>query len=308
MERIISLAAVQETVKKAYERYKDIKEGTMAAHLAGVDPDRFGICMMLTDGTVIEHGDVEIESPMGSIAKIGTAALLLQQNSVDTMIKKLGYTTPAYDKPENPKVGLSMNGVRAVSLVTAQNDTVGKWNLLINNLINMMGSAPVLDDRTYESIRKNQMIEGSARVIEQSDYKLYDDADISLDLYTRLISLKATARQLAVMGATVAADGRNPLTGQYAYDGALSQTIVTMMVLHGPRHTKKRWLMEVGLPSKRGMGGFIIVVMPGLGAIATYSPMVDEDGISIKGARAIRDIANELQLNVFASARVRVEK
>ena len=109
------------------------------------------------------------------------------------------------------------------------------------------------------------------------------------------------------MGATLAADGRNPYSGEYAFDGKIAPYMVTLMATRG-RHFIRGWLMRTGLPAKKSFSGAVTVVLPGFGAITAYGPEVDARGTSIKGAQAIAYIADKLGLNVFASARVEVEK
>ncbi len=307
MERKISMADLEKAVKEAYENNKSIHEGQVPDYLQGVDENLFGISVMLTDGRTVNHGDTQVLAPMGSIAKIGTASVLLSQKSTEDIVKLFGFGCHKC-KGEKPQVGVSSHGLRAVSAVSPQNDSDGKWDILINNMINMMGSAPTLDVQRYERLRKDQKDENAAGKIADAGFKLCDDTEIALDTYTKLICLQATARQLANYGATVAADGVNPSNGQIAFDGKIAASIVSMVVINGPHHSKKRWMMEVGVPAKRGFGGYILAIMPGFGAIAAYSPRLDENGISVKAAAAIKQIANTLQLNVYASARVSVEK
>lgn len=306
MERKVSLADVQKAVYDAYENYKSIKDGAVNPEVPA-DADKFGISVMLTDGTAIDKGDTDILSPMGSIAKIGTAAVLLTQNKPDELVKKLGCGCKCR-KGEKPQIGVSARGVRAVSAVVPQNDADGKWDVLINNIVNMMGSAPQLDDKLYEALRKKEADEKAVDMIAAAGFELLDSSDIALDLYTRLISLQANTRQVATYGATVAADGRNPLTGEYAFDGSIAPTLVSLVALNGPHHEKKAWMLRVGVPGKRGYAGLMLAIMPGFGAIAAYSPLLDENGVSVKAAKAIQYICNTLQLNIHASARVTVEK
>lgn len=307
MDRKISLADVQKAVYDAYENYKSIKDGAVNPDVPVDDADKFGVSVMLTDGTVINKGDTDIASPMGSIAKIGVYAELLSQNSTDELVKKFGCCCKCA-KSQKPQIGVSARGVRMVSAVSPQNDRDGKYDILVGDLVDMIGSQPVLDDKMYESLRKKEADEKAVDMIAAAGFELYDDTDAALDVYTKLISLQATAGQAAVLGATVAADGRNPKTGEYAFDGSLAPTITSLVALAGPHHEKKAWMLRVGVPAKRGYAGLLVAIMPGFGAIAAYAPRLDENGVSVKAAKAIRYICNTLQLNIHASARVSVEK
>lgn len=306
MERKISLADVQKAVDYAYEKYKNCNEGSLNPRVSGADPDAFGVSVVLTDGTTINKGNTDVASPMGSISKLAVHTVLLSQNTPDELVQKYLCGCP-HGKCAKPQVGVSARGVRAVSAVVPQNDPEGKMEILSGALSALMGSEPRLDDRLYESLRKMECEENAVNAFAAADFELYDSTETSLDIYTKLMSLGATAEQLATMGATVAADGRNPKTGESAFDGALAQSLVTLVAFSGPHHEKRAFAMKVGLPVKRGYAGTLLAILPGFGAIAVYAPLLDDNGVSIKGRKALEYIASTLGLNIYASARVSVE-
>ena len=306
MERKISLGDLQKTVEEAYENYKSEKDGQIAEGLDVQNPKAFGISVVLTDGTVVNKGDTAILSPLGDIAKIPTATLLLTQYTPEQIVSKSGCGCKC-DKGDKKKVGICVKGLRAVSAVEPQNDPDGKWDLMINNIINLMGSAPVLDDKLYEALSNKEKENDTLQAIADAQITLLDKPETSLMLFTKLISLQATAEQIATMGATIAADGVNPKNGSNVFDGSIAANVVAMAA-RGPKKAGKCWMMEVGLPAKSSFGGMILAILPGFGAIAAYSPELDEKGLSVKAAKAIQYVANKLQLNVYASARVKVEK
>ena len=89
---------------------------------------------------------------------------------------------------------------------------------------------------------------------------------------------------------------------------ALSATVCAMMAAKGPKHMGKPWMIITGVPAMSGFGGGFVTVIPGFGSIAAFSPELNEAGVPMKAARAIKDIATKLDLNVFGSARVELEK
>ncbi len=307
MERKISLADLQKTVDEAYENFKSIKEGSVDPLAKPKKDNSFGISVVLTDGTVVNKGDTDVDSPLGNVAKIGTAAVLLQQNTPEQIVSKGCGCGCGCKKGDKPKLVISAKGVRAVSMVQPTGDADGKYDVLINNLINMMGDAPVFDDSLYQALAKEVSDAGTVDAIESAGFTLYDKADVAVKVFTKLLALRATTEQAATFGATVAADGRNPRNGQIAFDGSIAANIVAVMA-KGSKKVSRGWMMEVGLPARRSFGGLVLAVLPGFGAIAAYSPELDENGTSVKAAKAIRYIANKLGLNVYASARVKVEK
>lgn len=306
MDRKISLNDVRVAVDEAYENYKSIKDGKPDERIEGIDVKDFGISVVLTDGTTINKADTQKHFALGQIVKLPTHVVLLQQNSIDKLLDKSGYAKGKIKKPEN--LGLSAHGIRAVSAITPANDPEGKWDIMISNIINMTGNAPVLDDKLYKRLSGDALKAGVEDKLAQDGFALYDNAAIAIDQYIKLMSLTVTAEELAVMGATIAADGRNPKTGEIAFDGELSAPVVTLAATHGPHKRTTAWMMETGLPAKSSFSGAILAILPGFGAIAVYAPcLCDECGVSVKAWKAIRYIANKLGLNVYSSARVKVE-
>ena len=312
MTRKISLGDVQKAVDNAYENFKSVKEGEIDSRIEVKNEKLFGISVVLTDGTVINKGDTQELAVLGDVAQVSSAVELLSQYKADDLMKKVGMCKCACaskgEKPAKQHIGISRHGVRAVSLIQPQNDPEGKWNVMINNFINLTGSAPVLNDKYYKSLKDMLAAEGAIDKLAQAEFSLYDQADIAVDLYAKLSSLQLNTQQLATLGATIAADGRNAANGQIAFDGAIAAKVVGVMATRGIHKERKCWNSIVGLPARSGKGGMILAVMPGFGAIAAYSPALDQFGVSVKAKSAVKYIADTLGLNVYASARVEVEK
>lgn len=309
MARKLSFNDISKALEVAYNNAKDIKEGAVDKHLQGVNPDLFGITVMLTDGRKIEKGDVNATAPIGEIAKFPLSVALLSQNTPEELVKKSGTCgcnpCGCASKPK-PHIPISRHGIRAVSAVQPQGDPDGKMDLLVNNFINLMGSEPQLDIDYYKKIVEEVNAADTINTLAAAEYTLYDDAATAIDIYLRMLAMKATTGQLATLGATIAADGRNPISGQPVFDGAIAASVVTLAAVKGPHKETRAWMMRTGLPAKSGVGGMILAILPGFGAVAAYSPTLDANGNSIKAAKAIADFAQTLGLNVFASARVEV--
>lgn len=306
MERKISFADLQKAVDEAYENFKAGKNGTVDPRLTDVKADAFGISVMLTDGRSVNKADVDILFPLTQVAKVPLSVVLLTQNSPAELVKKSGKCACKGARKEKPQIPFSAHGIRAVSAVVPQGDPEGKYGIILNTLLALTSGEPVLNDSLYQTLKTQADSDGVVAKLTAADYTLYDDAKLSVDTYLKLMSLQLSAKQLATMGATIAADGRNPINGEYAFDGSIAASVVTLMAVSG--HCKRPVMMRTGLPAKGGFSGAYLAVLPGFGAIAVYSPEVDEYGKSVKGLQVIEYIANKLGLNVFASARVEVEK
>lgn len=311
MERKISFKDVEKVLNEAYEQYKSVEDGAVDPRIAkNTDADAFGIAVVLADGRTLTAGDTATPSPLGGIARTGISVELLSQYSPDELVKKSGSCCCA-DKGKcatKPEIAFGAHTVRAISAVAPQGDRDGKYQVLLDRLLSLTDGQPVLNDELYKLLSEEALSMKMADVLKETGYEIYDDGNDCLDVYSRLMALQLTAEQLAVVGATIAADGRNPRSGVYAFDGSAASSVVTLMALQKLGHRGRRaWLMRAGLPAAASFGGAVLAVAPGFGAIAAYSPRLCDNGVSIKAARAITYIARKLGLNVFASARVAVE-
>jgi glutaminase len=152
----------------------------------------------------------------------------------------------------------------------------------------------------------NQRNKAIARLLESYGRIDADPLEIT-DIYTRQCSLKVTARDIAVMGATLADGGVNPVTGERVVSPQVCRDTLSVLAATGMYERSGEWLFEIGLPAKSGVSGGIVAVSPGKGAIGTFSPRLDSAGNSVRGQRATAYLSRTLGLNVFASAAHRRE-
>jgi glutaminase len=176
-----------------------------------------------------------------------------------------------------------------------------KWRFIQDGLSRFAGRSLDLNDEVYASAAAtNHRNHGIARLL-QSYGRLYFDASETTDLYTRQCSLNVTARDLAVMGATLADGGVNPLTGERVIDADNCQPVLAVMATAGLYETSGDWLYDIGLPGKSGISGGIVTVTPGKGGLGTFAPPLDASGNSVKGQLATKFLSEQLGLNLFAS-------
>jgi glutaminase len=121
-----------------------------------------------------------------------------------------------------------------------------------------------------------------------------------VDVYTKQCSVGVTAKQLAVMGATLANNGKNPITGVQVIKPENVPEILSTMMMAGLYDGSGTWAWHVGLPAKSGVGGGIVAVFPGKGAMAVFAPPLDKAGNSVKAQKSIAYVANKLGLNLFS--------
>lgn len=305
MERKISVSALRKAVDEAYEAVKSLKEGEVDVRNAGADPRQFGLTVALPDGTIINKGDTAVKVPMGSIAKVPLSTILFTQNKPLELIKKSGQC-PCHKPVQKPRgLSFSAHGIRAFSALEPTGDPESKWNLYENRMIDLMGSAPELNDVVYEALKREAADSKLTDTLAADGYYLYDDPALAIDLYLKALAMTASTEQLALMGASVAADGVNPVTNKEIFDGAITQNVVALMAAKGPHKMRAPWLVATGLPAKSSFGGTILGVIPGTMAVAAYGAELNPTGVSVKGARAIVDLMQKLDISIFASAKVK---
>ena len=136
--------------------------------------------------------------------------------------------------------------------------------------------------------------------------RIYDDPDLSLDLYTRQCSLGVTALQLSIAAGTIANGGVNPVTKKEVFDAVLAPKITAMIAAVGFYEHTGDWMYTSGIPAKTGVGGGVMGVLPGQFGIAAFAPPLDGSGNSVKAQLAIQYIMNKLELNVFSNNHITV--
>ena len=231
MVKTITFDQLKTAVENAYTACKDLQGGQNAhyiPYLANVDSSLFGISVCLPDGRVISVGDTAYRLGIESVSKVHTAILALRQQGAQSLLEKIGADATGLpfnsifaillenDHPSTPLV--NAGAIAACSLVEPVGDADGKWKAIVDNMTDLLGSAPVLIDELYHSESATNFQNRSIAWLLRDYDRLYDDPAMALDLYTRQCSLGVTAEQLAISAATIAAEGRNPVTDKQVFD------------------------------------------------------------------------------------------
>jgi glutaminase len=304
---------VQALVREAHAQFRSNDAGRNADYipaLARVPRELFGICLMGTSGSGYAAGDADQPFTIQSISKPFVFALICQAIGEDEARRRLGVNSTGL--PFNSVIAVERSGdgltnpmVNAGAIATtslAPGETAeSKWALIREGLSRFAGRTLEVDAAVYRSeAAANQRNEGIANLLKGYD-RIYFDPIEATDIYTRQCSLNVTARDLAVMAATLANGGANPMTGERVIDPIHCQHVLAVMVTAGLYENSGDWLYETGLPGKSGVSGGMIAVAPGKGGLATFAPPLDEAGNSVKGQLAARFLSEELGLNLFAS-------
>ena len=316
MKKTIKITDLEAIVKQAHEKVKNLKGGKNADYipfLAKIDPNLFGIAVCLPTGEVIEAGDTTYVFGIESISKVHTAVLILKQYGAEAVLKKIGADATGLpfnsimaillenDHPSTPLV--NAGAITACSMVQPLGKSDKKWEAIVSNITDLCGSAPQLIDELYKSETATNFNNRSIAWLLKNYNRIYDDPDMSLDLYTRQCSLGITAEQLSIAAATIANDGVNPVTKKLIFDASLSPKITSLVATVGFYERTGDWLYTSGIPAKTGVGGGVMGIMPGHFGISAFAPPLDSSGNSVKAQLAIKYIMNKLGLSIFGSTR-----
>lgn len=319
MVRRISKEQIKEVLNEAYNRYLNEHGGKNAnyiPYLANVPSNLFGISICLPDGEIFSIGDSNYHFGIESISKVATAILVLEEYGAATIMNMIGADATGMpfnsimaillenDHPSTPLV--NAGAISAVSMVQPVGDSKKKWNSILKNLTNLCGSELPLIEELYKSESVSNFNNRAIAWLLRSYNRIYDDPDISLDLYTRQCSLGVTTEQLAICAATIANNGVNPISGKRVFRETITPKIVSMIAAVGFYEHSGDWMFMSGIPAKSGVGGGIMGVLPGVLGIAAFAPPIDKAGNSVKAQKAIRYIAKSLNLNIYSSEAVSI--
>jgi len=304
---------VRQLVLEAYECYRGLDEGKVADYipaLARVPRDLFGIVVVGVNGNVMEVGDVNHLFTIQSISKPFVFALVCQEIGYLEARAKLGVNATGLpfnsvmaielnaDRTMNPMV--NAGAIAATSLIPGDS-AAEKWRFVQEGLSRFAGRPLELDVEVYESeAATNQRNRGIARLLE-SYGRMYCDPLEATDVYTRQCALAVTAHDLAIMAATLADGGVNPVTRERVVDPVVCKRVLAVLATAGLYEQSGDWLFEIGLPGKSGVGGGIFTVAPGKGGLGVFAPPLDGAGNSIKGQKVTKYLSERLGLNMFMS-------
>ena len=308
-----AIERISAAVAEAHERFKSLEDGKVADYipaLATVPGGLFGVCLVGTSGVAWSAGDAAYEFTIQSVSKPFAFALICQAIGEVEAQRKLGVNSTGLpfnsviaverspDGTTNPMV--NAGAIAAASLAPGAT-AMARWQFLHEGLSRFAGRTLELNGEVYRSeAAVNQRNVGIATLL-QSHGRIYSDPIETTDVYTKQCSLNVNAQDLAVMAATLANGGVNPITRERVIDGVHCQHVLAVMVTAGLYENSGDWLYETGLPGKSGVSGGMVAVAPGKGGLATFSPLLDDSGNSVKGQRTARFLSEELGLNLFAS-------
>lgn len=319
MDITLTRQQIEDAARQAYTNSLKLTGGANAnyiPYLANIDPNLFGLSVMLPDGTGFNFGDTAYRFGIESVSKVPTAILAMIQHTPAEVLKNIGADATGLpfnsifaillenDHPSTPLV--NAGAISACSMIDPKGDSDAKWKAITDNITALCGSAPELIDELYKSESATNFNNRAITWLLKNYNRIYDDPDMSLDLYTRQCSLGITSAQLAVMAATIASGGVNPVTHARVFDPEIAPKITTLIATVGFYQNTGDWLFTSGVPAKSGVGGGVLGVIPGVLGVAAFAPPLDPAGNSVKAQAAVKEFARILGLGVMNGNRVTI--
>jgi glutaminase len=305
-------AEIEAALKAAHSKYQSLKEGKNADYipaLAKVDSNIYGIALVTVDGRVYTMGDIKSEVSIQSISKVFTMAMVMDESGVDAIRDNMG--VDATGQVFNSIVaveqyrGAEMNPMVNPGAITTTSMVKGAnraeiWAKILTTYSDFAGRPLAVNQEVFKSEADTNQRNQAISMLMFAYEKIKANPLQATDIYTEQCAVNVNARDLATMAATLAAGGRNPITGKQVMKAENVPEVLAVMATAGLYDDSGKWLFTTGLPAKSGVGGGILAVSPGKFGIAVISPPLDAAGNSVKAQKAIADISNALGGNPYA--------
>ena len=309
-EREARRAWFEATCVDLHDRFGSLQDGEPASYipeLAAVDPDRFAIAAMTTDGESIAVGDVDQQFTIQSISKLLLYGLALETHGRDTVLGRVGVapTGEAFNaillddeanRAPNPMVNA---GAIAITDLVVGADVEERIETVRSMYERYLGRKPEVDRDVWASERDTGNRNRAIAYLMLSRGIIDDRVEETLDLYFGQCSVLVTARDLAVIAATISNHGVHPITGEQVVPARVTRDMLTVALTCGMYDYAGEWAFSVGIPAKSGVGGGILGMLPGVGGVATFSPRLDAIGNSVRGLRVFEELSREFEMHMF---------
>lgn len=293
-----------------YEKYRSLNEGAVADYipeLATAKPEWFGICVVTQDGQLFEVGDCEKLFTIQSISKAFVFGLALEDHGREYVNSKVSVepTGEAFNaivldeltnRPYNPMV--NAGAIATTDLIKGKNGTE-RLKRLLEMFKRYTGREHDINVPVFLSEKATGYRNRAIAYLMLNFGMVGDKIDETLDLYFQQCSILVNAKDLAMLAATLANGGINPVTKERAIDERYVQDVISVMLSCGMYDASGEWAYRVGLPAKSGVGGGITAVAPGKLGIGTFSPPLDAKGNSLRGIKVCEDLSKDFGLHLF---------
>lgn len=299
-----------EIIQKAMDLAREeIPKGAVATYipeLGKVDPHQLGICLFPLKGDKICLGDYETRFTMQSVSKVIMLIVALEVCGLKAVFRKVSMepSGEAFDslveldvndsKPYNPLINSGALAVCGLLLPEVSFQDMLRYTRNVCS-----DQAIELNEAVFDSEMKTCSRNRSIAYLLQSKGIITTDVEDTLRFYTKMCSMDVTAESLANLGKKLANDGVCPEDGKRYMSSRTARIVKTLMLTCGMYDGSGSFAIKVGIPTKSGVGGGLLSVSDKRAGIGVFGPALDAQGNSIAGCKLLREISNELRLNLF---------
>jgi glutaminase len=308
-----STSSFQRYINDLHEKYKSLNDGKVADYipeLALAQPEWFGICIVTAEGRIFEVGNCDRLFTIQSISKAFIYGLALEDWGRDYVNSKVSvepsgeaFNSIVLDeqtnRPYNPMVN---TGAIATTDLVKGNGATERLKRILDMFERYTGRDLNINVPIFLSEKETGNRNRAIAYLMLNCGMISDRIDETLDLYFQQCSILVNARDLAMMAATLANGGINPMTKKRAIDEHYVQDVISVMFSCGMYDYSGEWAYRVGIPAKSGVGGGITAVVPKQIGIGTFSPLLDAKGNSVRGIKACQDLSRDFGLHLFNAA------
>ncbi len=307
----------QSYLETLHEEFAGMDTGAVASYipeLLKADPAWFGVALVTVDGHVYQAGDSRQPFTIQSISKAITYGIALEDQGTEAVMRKVDVEPsgeafnsislePGTGRPRNPMI--NAGAIATVALINGETSN-DKFERMLACYERYLGRRVQLDEDVYRSEKSTGHRNRAIAYLLHNSNILERTPDDTLDVYFKQCSLLVTCRDLAVIGATLANDGVNPITGVRALRSPYVAKVLSVMMSCGMYDYSGAWMYEVGMPAKSGVGGGIVAVLPGQFGLAVFSPPLDDRGNSARSIAVCRKISADYSLHTLHTGSVSV--
>ncbi|KYC38129.1 glutaminase A [Scytonema hofmannii PCC 7110] len=310
----ITASSIESFLSELHSKYKSLQEGAVANYipeLSKVNPELFSICIATVKGEVYQVGNYNELFTIQSISKVFVYGLALEDRGRDYLLTKVGVepTGDAFNaivldevskRPYNPMV--NAGAIATTSLIKGTGATE-RLNRMLDMFRRYTGHNVFVDISVFTSERVTGHRNRAMAHLMLNFGTIDQSLDETLDLYFQQCAVMVNCRDLAVMAATLANKGINPITGEQSVDNRYIKDILSVMYTCGMYNFAGEWAYKVGIPAKSGISGGIIAVIPNVMGIGVFSPLLDSRGNSVRGVKVCEELSQKFGLHLFDCSR-----
>ena len=276
--------------------------------LAAADPEKLGLALCTPDGRVYTSGDAEHEFTIQSISKPFTYALALRDRGLERVLYSVDVepsgnafneiSLDSHGRAKNPMINIG--AITTYSLVG--DDDMGaeaRFEHVLDSLSQFAGRELSVAEDVYESELATGWRNVALAALMKGNDLLVGEPQDAMHGYTRACAVNVDARDVAVMGMTLATGGVNPLTKERVVPQWVARQVLSVMTTCGMYDSAGDWLSRVGIPAKSGVSGGVLGALPGQVGIGAFSPRLDRFGNSVRGVKIYERLSHQLGLHIM---------